>query len=682
MLLKLRDKQAIECKIAKFIKMPFMNLEGLESLEWGAYINKPLPTYSIKYTVMHSIHQTIFYTKNNIVYSHKSILSSSSKRIIPLYNYKKETYHLVKLDYPDIGSKNLLINHFKASNGDIYFVFISLAKRDNNSERETVVYNYTKNKIVYREERQPQDEVTFKIPIANSLIVSLLQKGSDIWIKIIDVTKEKEDGSAYIEALHFSLAQYFMNVIGLLSDRISKNEIGNLNRIVHDIVNKNIVSDSIEYDWSPDAAITVGIDDNDTVFYKDFQIQVHTINLESLKAVIDKAFSFSFIFENNKIVIRLGTGREGYIKIKQHTIKIPSDNFWVIGEYVITDRHDLSKSHLYSVEKVSKEYIIINSAIYYPDRQIPKIYKGYSIKNSIEHIYDYGDFSILKSTFGIFKNKADFAAFLNLTSSKIDYRTAIQVIEKADSCSYPYNAIKIININQVRNDIVQIYKENGDKTPEIIELPKNSVKTVNINKIVLRFLSKIYKTQIQNNSYICTYYIDNEKGHLYYLVLYTDIFDDQNIILFKYYLVGKNKLPEIVAHAKIRHDEQQKSSNFLEVIKAKIINLMAFHRSNLLYLAQPLEPYQNIYSYNHLNDLIIKAGYSMFQINDIRHNRTKEIKYEGKTGNVKFTVRDIERRYNTVIFKIKLRVSGREIYIIVPLVVLNLTVTKKLSLGL
>ena len=674
MLLKLRDKQAIKCKIAKFIKIPFMNLAGLESLEWGVYRNKPLPTYSMTYTVMHSNYKTIFYTKNNSIYFHKSILGIN-KRIVPLYNYKKETYHLVELDYADIGSKNLLINHFKASNGDIYFVFISFAKRDNNSERETVVYNYTKNKIVYREERQPSDEVTFKIPVANSMLVSLLQKGSDIWIKIIDITKEKEDGSAYIEALRFSLAQYFMNVIGLLSDRISKSDIENLNRIAHDIVNKTISNYYIEYDWSPDAAITVGIDDNDTVFYKDFQIHVHTINLKSLKAVIDEAFSFSFIFENNKVVIRLGTGRGGYIEINRHTIEIPSDNFWVIGEYIITDGYDLSKSQLYSVEKVSKEYIIIDNAIYYPDRQIPKIYKGYRIKNRIEHIYDYGDFSIVKSTFGIFKNGSDFAAFLNLTSSKIDYQTAIQVIEKAHSCSHPNNMIKIININQVRNEISRMYKKNVNETPNIIELPENLVKTVNINKIVLRLLSKIYKTQVQNNSYHCEYYIDDEKGHLYYLVLYTDIFDDKNIILFKYYLEKKNKLPEIVAYGKIRHDELQKSSNYLKVIKPKIINLMTFHRGNQLYLAQLLEPYKNVYSYNHLNDLIIRAGYSMFQINDIRHNRTKEVKYEGETGN-------IEILYNTVIFKIKLQVSGREIDIIVPLVVSNLTLTKKLSLGL
>ncbi len=658
-----------------------MDLETLESPEWRVYIDKPLPIYSIKYTVMHANHQTVFYTKNNSVYFHKSILSIN-KRIIPLYNYKKEAYHLVKLDYTDIGLKNILVNHFKASNGDIYFVFSSFANRDNNSERETVVYNYTKNKIVYRDQRQPTDEVTFKIPIANSLLVSLLQKGSYIWIKIIDITKEKEDGSAYIQALHFSLAQYFINIINSLSAKISKSDIENLNRIVHNIVNKTISNYYIEYDWSPDAAITVGIDDNDTVFYKDFQIHVNTINLKSLGTVIDEAFSFSFIFENNKVVIRLGTGRGGYIEINRHIIEIPSDNFWVIGEYVITDKYDLSKSQLYSVEKVSKEYIIIDSAIYYPDRQIPQIYKGYRIKNKIEKTYDYADFSIVKSTFSIFKNKADFAAFLNFKSSKIDYRTAIQIIEKAASCSHPDDVIKIINVNQVRNKIAQMYKENGDKTPKIIELPENIVETVNINKIAVRFLSKIYKTKVQNNSYHCKYYIDNEKGHLYYIVLYTDISYDKNIILFKYYLGKKNMSPEIVALAKIRHDELQKSSNHLKVIKLKIINLMAFHRGNRLYLAQLLEPYNIIYSYSHLNNLIIKAGYSMFQINDIRYNRTKEIKYEGKTENVEITIGKTERPYNTVILNFKLQVSDRKIDIIVPLIVSNLTIIKKLSLGL
>jgi len=480
MLLSINSKKIVKCKVARFIKTPYVRRKDQKPPYCEADTNKPLPLYTIRY----SKHRTIFYTKNNSIYFHQSILIRKEK-IVPFYDQKTENYCITNLKFIIEGHAYNIINHFNASNGDTYFVYLT---EDSTANRFIVVYNHTKNKIVFIDEPKPLDHITFTITIANSLLVSILPEGFKIHIKVIDITKEK------IERLHISLDQYLIKIMDLLSDRSIEDSIKKLNEIAHNIINSQMhaTRESVEYKWSPDVATTVSVDSNNTAFYKDLQIQVNKISIKTLKIIIHEAFYLSFTFESNKMVIQVSTCKQGYIKINRNTINIPPDKSWIIGEYILDNEYNISKSQLYSVTKVSKDYIIIDDAIYYPNPKIPKTYIGYRTKNRIEHIFHNDDFSI-------FKSESNLIAFSNFISSKINYKTTTHTNSTKYSCWYSNKTIEIISINQVNNFIAQIQKNYNSKSSEIIELPKDLIKTVNINEIALRIFKKYTEQLPQMN---------------------------------------------------------------------------------------------------------------------------------------------------------------------------------------
>jgi hypothetical protein len=128
----------------------------------------PLPLY----TTIRPKHQTIFYTKNNGIYFYESLLSGK-ETIVPMYDYKTESYCFTKLPCINAECPYRIINCSKASNGNIYFIYSTGPKND--LERHIVIYNYAKKRIAYRREREWWDNNIFKIPITNSLLVSILK---------------------------------------------------------------------------------------------------------------------------------------------------------------------------------------------------------------------------------------------------------------------------------------------------------------------------------------------------------------------------------------------------------------------------------------------------------------------------------------------------------------------------
>jgi len=155
------------------------------------------------------------------------------------------------------------------------------------------------------------DIYTFKIPIANSLLVSLSLSGSYIWVRIIDMTREARDESDYIRSLRIALYGYFVNIADNMLSSTSKNDFKRLREIANDIL--DIPPQYVEYKSYDKIFIIASIHDDGTVFYKGFIIQFEKLIINGLKTkiLIHKAFSLSFIFENNKMVVQVGTGEGG-----------------------------------------------------------------------------------------------------------------------------------------------------------------------------------------------------------------------------------------------------------------------------------------------------------------------------------------------------------------------------------
>jgi len=619
--------------------------------------NVPLPLY----TIIRPKHQTIFYTKNNGIYFYDSLLSGK-ETIVPLYDYKTESYYFTKLSCINAECPYSIINCFKASNGNMYFIYSTGPK--NHLNRDIVVYNYTKNKIVYRREREWWDDNTFKIPIANSLLISLLQVWPKILINIIDITKQKEDGSVNVEELNVSLSQYLMNIIYLMSGKISEENVRRLSQIVHSIDSGYVTHKNIIFSGVHKISAIVSIHGNETVFYKGFQIRLGQIkiNLKDLETSINDAISMSFMFENSKIVILLGTSEKGSIFINGSTINLPSNEFWSIGEYILTNEYNISKSKLYSVAKVSKDYMIIDNVIYYPYPHIPRSYKTYAFNRESWIMFDNNNISILAGY-------DSFVAISGLSSSKISYKIPIFVTSRG------YDKVSMIDINRVENEIKKIQRGHSNKSPEILKFTKYLIEQIKLDDLVLEILYKIYGTNPMSNSCDYRYYVDEERGCIYLMIRYRNESTYENVILVQYYLKTYRMPPIVIANFKLKSDELRDNPNLL---KSKITAITAYQNCNQLYLSRLLESYRDDSNYNYLNEIILEMDYPFFLLSDIKYNRTKQFKYYNAVFE-SISQLDVDRNYNVVVWRISGQMGRSNREACVPFVVSELSLTRKLS---
>jgi len=653
MFLRHNVKSIATCKIAKFIKVPIIIAHKKSKIpQCNTDSSHPLPMYAI----MRFNHQTFFYARNNSIYFYEGLLNRDEK-IVPFYDYKTERYHLTKLAYANTGLIKSIISHFKAANGNIYFTY--LTKQKNSSELDIVVYNYTKNKIIYRKELEWLDKLTFTIPIANSLIVSLSPSDNDIWIRIIDVTKE--DKSEMVEFFKVPLTQYLIDIAYFMSDKISKSDVVRLNEIARKMINGY---KSTGYSKDYKTVITAGIHDNNVVFYKGFEVQFSKIHLKSLNTVMEEAFSLSCVLKGDKIVIQVGTGNKGLIRINRNAINITPNEYWTVREYKLSGEYELSKSQLYSVSKVSKNYMIIDSVIYYLYSDMPKNYKCYDWHRKIWHIFDDNDISILRV-------RNTYLVCLNLLYSKTNYKPVIHITSK----SYTY--INMIKINKLKNKIKQMQRYNNNEFPDIVELSEDLVENLEIEGKVSEFLSDTYGIKPLNDSYEYRYYIDEENGYLYCLVLYKIRKGYKDAIILKYSLENNKMQPTIIAYSRIKSDELKNNKNLL---KAKFINLTAYQSIGKLQLVKLLENYVQELIYDYANEIIIEIRYPSFLFSDIKYNRDKSLMYFGDYFK-EIIYKERERRYNIVKWHIYGNIGRTNKSIDVPFVISELIVTSKLSFG-
>ncbi len=612
------------------------------------------------YTIIRSSLRTIFYARNCVIYFQNTTLTSNEK-IVPFYDYQTESYHLTKLNYTKTGYIESLISKFKATNGDIYFIYSTRQK--DGLENDIVVYNYTKDIVIYRKKSEWLDTLTLNIPILNSLLVLLSKSGYDIGVRIIDVTAEKEHNASDMDLFIISLKYYFVKIIELMEDKISEKEIRSLHKIANDIASGHLHYENVQYLGVPEIVITASIYENDTVFYKGFQIHFSQVQLQTLNVSIHRAFSVSFMFEENNIVIQLGTGEGGYIVTKGNFINIPPNVYWFVDEYKLKNKHDLTNSKLYSVSKVSKEYIIINNEMYYSNPYEPRTFIGYKTKNTITYMFNDEEISILNIGY------SDIVVVIGLLNSKISYKAAILITKKTD------NELEIININEIRNKIKQVQNEQDKRTSEILEVSKEFIKNINVREKILEALHRIYKKIPINKLYNYLYYVDEENGYMYCLAVHKNEDKDESIIFLKLYLLNSNASPEIIARLEIKYDELKNNPMLLH---KKILNFMAHQDGNKLILYGLILRYVRNRIYNYLNEIIIEMNYPLFMLKDIKYNRLGAFKYY----NEEFKEIDsviINPIYSVIRWLISGKMGSSILHVNVLLIVSELIVSKKMA---
>lgn len=650
-------KILLKCKVSKFVKVPFMQLEDKKPPRCYVDSKNPLPLYSI----VRSNHQTFFYTRNDSIYFYKVSLNDT-EMITPFYDYKKEVYRMVKFEYINTGTIYGIISHYRAINGDTYFVYLS--KYKDSSETNIVVYNYTKNMIIYREKFEWLNKLSFAIPIGNSLLVSLSPSGEVIWIKVIDVTKGLTNENMAL--FRMSLIQYFIDIVHYMSDKISKREITRLNRIAHKIMNGYASYKSVEYTRDYEVIATASIHNNDTVFYKGFEIRFKKIKLKSLNTIIEGALSLSFNLENDKMVIKVGTCKEGRIVINRSAINLPSNEYWTIGVYKLDNKYNISSSQLYSVSKVSEKYMIIDGVMYYSHPNTPKLYQGYELNRKVSYVYDDNNISILK-------DRNTYLVCLDLPYSKIDYDPAIYVTLKS------HFEIHMIDIKKLKNKIRDRQRDNSGDLPDIMVFSEEDlIEAVGFRDEILEFLHDRYGIKLLPGSYDYWYYVDEEEGHMYYLILYEAENRYKNAIILKYSLRNDSRLSTITAYSKLSPNEAGNDENLL---KTKIVNLTIQRSINRFYIAKLLKDHVNYMKgliCNYANKMAIEIKGSFFSLNDVKYNRSSLLKYYVDHFE-RISHANKSRRYNVITWNIHGKIGGSNIDVCVMFVISELAVTKSVK---
>jgi hypothetical protein len=234
----------------------------------------------------------------------------------------------------------------------------------------------------------------------------------------------------------------------------------------------------------------------------------------------------------------------------------------------------------------------------------------------------------------------------------------------------------MININKLKNKIKQIQRDNNDEFLDIVELSEDLVEDLGIEDKVSEFLSDTYGIKPSDNSYKYRYYIDEENGYMYCLVLYKTINGDRDTIILKYYLETNKMKPTIIAYSKIKSDDLKNNKNLL---KSKVINLTAYRNISKLQLVKLLEDYVEGSIYNYTNEIIIEIRYPLFLFSDIKYNRYKSLRYFGDYfKEIRYV--DIERRYNIAKWHIYGNIGRSNKNIDVPFIISELIVTRKFYL--
>jgi len=231
--------------------------------------------------------------------------------------------------------------------------------------------------------------------------------------------------------------------------------------------------------------------------------------------------------------------------------------------------------------------------MYYLCSNTWKNYKCYDRHGKIERIFDDDDISILRV-------HNAYLVYLNLLYSKTNCKPVVHITSQS------FIKINMININKLKNKIKQIQRDNNDEFPDIVELSEDLVENLEIEGKVSKFLSDTYGIKPSNDSYKYRYYIDEENGYMYCLVLYKTINGDRDAIILKYYLETNKMKSTIIAYSKIKSDDLKNNKNLL---KAKVINLTAYRNISKLQLVKLLENYVEDSIYNYTNEIIIEIRY-------------------------------------------------------------------------
>jgi len=626
-LLTFAHKKIFTCKSAKYLKVPiFQGKPYHEYKTYKSYDREPVKIYLIKNSIYKNSHVgdwvNMFYSKKDIIYFTK-YFDDKKVAVKPIYDYRKQMFKFLKLDREEHGEISSDAIYVKSPNGSLYVVYRRTIKIGDKNAVGCIVYNYTKNRIVHRAIGDAHSRIVYTTPIANFFVPIVIVRQEELYVELVNLVEE------YVEVIKYNLKEFINNIPSIIQSTIPKSYIKKLIGIP--------ISGYVDQEEYPKYVMTKY--KKAVPIYKKVILSIN-IAAKQYSFVIPNAILVAAIFENNELLIELNTGEESYIEIKGSKIgktNIKSGVTLLRKRYKLNDIYDITKSHLYEINKSGKNFILANRELYVAQDGNKN---DYFALDYYDGKFSFNDIDLILTYNHILLSRAKVPSKLITDSGMYDLTNCRYKIEYISCNSDEGGGLALLDVKKLYHQFrrtLNIGQENDIIIPDSNEFKIR----VNTNEIIRRTICEKGNENYKKVECIYTHYLDNMRGVLYILMIPL-YYKDDNYKQSEYSIA----IAEIEPKRSLKNykiilgmgpylyetlDERNPIKfNVMLKIKNNFSNILALY-DIISTLSRAAIHLDNVY-YSNLNtlghDLLIynqeisvKINRKYMEVKDIRHNR-------------------------------------------------------------
>ncbi len=505
MLLTSNFTKTLTCKLAKCLKVPiFQGQPYHEYKTYKSYDKEPVNIYIVKNSTHGKSHIgdwiNMFYIKNDVIYFAKYF---DDKRVVikPIYDYKSRMFEFIKLDRDEHGEISSNAIYVKSPNGSLYVVYRRTIKMADKNAVGCIVYNYTENRIVHRAIGEAHSRIVHTAPIANSFVPIVVVKQEELHIELVNIVEE------YVDVIKYSLNDFISKIPNITQNTVPKSYIKKLIGTP--------VSGYVEQEEYPKYVMAKYKES--VPIYKKVILSIDVEGKED-SFVIPNAILVAVNFEDNELVVELSTGEESYIEVEQSKIgktKIKSHVVLLKKKYKFSNIYDITKSHLYEVNKVGRNFILSDISLYVAqdgnknDYFVLDYYDGRLSYNDMDLILTYNH--IVLSRAKVPSRLISYSSMYALTNSQ----NRIMYI----ACdSRRRGGLGLLDLKRLY-DRFRRTLNIGQENDVIIPKSNEFEMYIDTHRIVRRIICKKDNGNYKKVECIYTYYLDNVRGVLYIVMI-------------------------------------------------------------------------------------------------------------------------------------------------------------------
>jgi hypothetical protein len=615
------------CKSTKCLKVPILQGKSYSGYKTHKLYDKnPVNIYIIKNSVYENSHIgdwiNMFYVKNDIVYFTR-YFDDKKVSIKPIYDYRSRTFEFIKLDRDEHGEVPSDAIYVKSPNGDLYVMYIRTMQAEDNKAVGCIVYNYTKNRIVHMAIGDAHSRVVYTAPIANSFVPLAIIKQEELHMELVNLVEEN------VEVIKYSLREFMSKVPSIIRNTVPKSYIKKLVGAP--------IKGYINQEAYPKYVMTKC--EGSVPIYKKAILSINII-ASDYSFVIPNAILATVVFENNEIVVEISTGEESYIETQQSKIgktEIKSHIVLLKKKYKFSTTYDITKSHLYEVNKVGSNFILSDSSLYVAQD---------SNKNDyiVLDYYD-GRFSLNKSDFiltykHILLSKTKALSKIIQNPGMYDLTNRQYRIKYVPCNSNRYEGLTLLDLKTLHYRFHSKLTMTS-KNDAIIQKSNDIIIYVNTHKIVQHITCAKDNRDYKKIECIYTHYLDAIKEVLY-VVIIPLYYKDDTYRQYAYSVIiaevkprkSSNEYRVILNTGPYLYEtlDERNPINFsaMLTIKNSFSNILALYDiiSTLGRAAVYLDNvyYSNLSALGHdlliyNQEILVKISGKHVKVKDIRHNR-------------------------------------------------------------